>query len=294
MGAQIRLLTLSTDTDDLEIMLRDRSIYKILTDKKETIKVIISQLYSHKMFKNLDYRYKKRERVNGFNFQINQDNYQKVCLDDFDMLKVIGRGTFGKVMLVRKKSDNKIYAMKVLIKKDLIQKHQTEHTRAEREILESLHHPFLMDLRYAFQTKHKLYFVIDFYKGGELFYHQIRKKKFWGREVKFIVAEITMALGYLHKNGVIYRDLKPENVLLNEEGHICLTDFGMSKLFRDGKTRRAKSVCGTAEYLAPEIIKRQSYNRSVDWWTLGVMTFEMLAGKGPFKGKDQTDLQKKI
>merc|ERR1719334_2615047 len=157
------------------------------------------------------------------------DSNEKVKPDDFEFLKVIGRGSFGKVMQVRKKDSGEIFAMKILKKKALIAKHQVEHTNAERKILQSLQHPFLMHLRYAFQTEAKLYFVLDYYRGGELFFHLKKKRRFTEYQAQIFVAEVAMALGHLHSLDVIYRDLKPENILLDHTGHICLTDFGLSK-----------------------------------------------------------------
>lgn len=140
---------------------------------------------------------------------------EKVSLDDFDLLKVIGRGSFGKVMLVRKRSSGKIFAMKILKKSAVVARNQVEHTKSERKILQDLQHPFLMGLRYAFQTPHKLYFVLDYYKGGELFFHLKHKRRFSEEVSRFFVAQVGLALGHLHKHQVIYRDLKPENILMD-------------------------------------------------------------------------------
>jgi len=133
-------------------------------------------------------------------------------------------------MLVRKKGDPTLYAMKILKKKAIIARNQVEHTKAERKILEELQHPFLMTLRYAFQSKEKLYFVLDYYQGGELFFHLKAKRRFPEDVARLYVAEIGSALGHLHSLGVVYRDLKPENILLDDNGHVCLTDFGLSKV----------------------------------------------------------------
>lgn len=157
------------------------------------------------------------------------DDGEKVKLEDFELLKVLGRGSFGKVMQVRKKSDGKIYAMKILKKRAIIARNQVEHTKAERKILQSLQHPFLMTLRYAFQSKEKLYFVLDYYQGGELFFHLKNNRRFSEEVSKIYVGEIALALGHLHSLQIIYRDLKPENILLDDLGHVCLTDFGLSK-----------------------------------------------------------------
>merc|ERR1712241_441635 len=216
-----------------------------------------------------------------------------VGLEHFDMLKVIGRGSFGKVMQVQMKSDKKIYALKILKKKAIIQRNQLEHTMAERKILEALKHPFLMTLRYAFQTETKLYFVLDYFTGGELFFHLKKKRRFSEPEAKIMVAEVGMALGYLHSLDVIYRDLKPENILLDDSGHICLTDFGLSKdLGPDNED--AHTFCGTPEYLAPEIVMNLGHGKAVDWWALGILLYELTVGIPPFYSQNVNELYRKI
>lgn len=177
-----------------------------------------------------------------------------VTIEDFDLLKVLGRGAFGKVLQVRKKDTGKIYAMKILKKSMVYQRKQVAHTQAERKILEAAQHPFLMGLRFAFQSETKLYLVMDFFKGGELFFHLKKKKKFTEDESRIIVAEVALALGHLHSNNFIYRDLKPENVLLHETGHICVTDFGLSKAL-DPDQKDTHTMCGTPEYLRKAILK---------------------------------------
>lgn len=174
--------------------------------------------------------------------------HKKVTIDDFDLLKVLGRGAFGKVIQVRKKDSGKIYAMKVLKKNMVYQRKQVAHTQAERKILEAAQHPFLMGLRFAFQSETKLYLLMDFYKGGELFFHLQKKKRFSEDEARIIVAEVALALGHLHSKNFIYRDLKPENILMHESGHVCLTDFGLAKELDPDQTE-ARTMCGTPEYL---------------------------------------------
>lgn len=153
----------------------------------------------------------------------------KVQIDDFELLKVIGRGAFGKVMLVKKKDDGKIYAMKIMKKRTIIARGQVDHTKAERKILQSLDHPFLMALRYAFQSKEKLYLVLDYIKGGELFFHLKNNRRFVEEVARLWCGEVALAMGHLHSLGVIYRDLKPENILVDNTGHVVLTDFGLAK-----------------------------------------------------------------
>lgn len=169
-----------------------------------------------------------------------------VTLADFELLKVIGRGSFGKVMQVRKKGDTsgEVLAMKVLVKSHIVARNQVEHTQAEREILESIDHPFLIKLKYAFQTPAKLYLVLPYLTGGELFFHLRKVKRFPEDQARFYAAEIAAGLGHLHSKGIIYRDLKPENILLDSDGHVCLTDFGLAKtLSKPGEL--TTTFCGT-------------------------------------------------
>jgi len=213
--------------------------------------------------------------------------------DDFEFLKVIGRGSFGKVMQVRQKDTGEIYAMKILKKKALIAKQQVEHTNAERKILQQLQHPFLMHLRYAFQTDSKLYFVLDYYRGGELFFHLKKKRRFSELQAQLFVAEVALALGHLHSLDVIYRDLKPENILLDHTGHICLTDFGLSKDLGP-ENEDAHTFCGTPEYLAPEIVMNLGHNKAVDWWSLGILLYELTVGIPPFYSQNVNEMYRKI
>jgi len=205
----------------------------------------------------------------------------KVGPEDFDFLKVVGRGAFGKVMQVKHKKSGEIFAMKILKKKQIVDSNQIDHTRSERKILEALQHPFLMTLRFAFQTNTKLYFVLDYYRGGELFFHLKKKKKFSEKASQFFVAEVALALGHLHSKDIIYRDLKPENILLHQTGHICLTDFGLSKDL-DPMNQESHTFCGTPEYLAPEILQKQGHGMAVDWWSLGILCYELSTGQPPF------------
>jgi serine/threonine protein kinase len=220
------------------------------------------------------------------------DNTEKVRLDDFELLKVLGRGSFGKVMQVKKKSNGKVYAMKILKKRAIIARNQVEHTKAERKILQALQHPFLMTLRYAFQSKEKLYFVLDYYQGGELFFHLKNKRRFSEEVARIYVGEIALALGHLHSLAVIYRDLKPENILLDDNGHVCLTDFGLSKDV--DKDDKAHTFCGTPEYLAPEIVTGAGHDKAVDWWSLGILLYELTVGIPPFYSQNVNEMYNKI
>ncbi|KAI8478335.1 RAC-gamma serine/threonine-protein kinase [Branchiostoma belcheri] len=209
----------------------------------------------------------------------------KVTLEDFDFLKVLGKGTFGKVILVREKSNGGLYAIKILKKEVIVAKDEVAHTLTENRVLQTTRHPFLTALKYSFQTKDRLCFVMEYVNGGELFFHLSRERVFSEDRTRFYGAEIVSALDYLHKANIIYRDLKLENLMLDKDGHIKITDFGLCKedMRFDSTT---KTFCGTPEYLAPEVLEDNDYGRPVDWWGLGVVMYEMMCGRLPFYNKD--------
>ncbi|KAJ3176410.1 Ribosomal protein S6 kinase beta-2 [Geranomyces variabilis] len=225
----------------------------------------------------------------------------RVGLSDFHVMSVIGKGAYGKVFLVRKRPSpmasssattgnrpgGELYAMKVLKKATLIVcGKDAEHTKNERGILEDVsNHPFIVSLHYAFQTNEKLYLILTYASGGELFTYLAKEKMFAEPVACFYVAELLLALEHLHGLGIIYRDLKPENVLLGADGHVQLTDFGLSKVALDART-----VCGTIEFMAPEVLddhRTEGYGAAVDYWSLGVMLFDMLTGSPPFTGNNR-------
>ncbi|KAI8100028.1 kinase-like domain-containing protein [Halteromyces radiatus] len=210
---------------------------------------------------------------------------RKVSLDDFDIIKLLGRGAYGKVMLCRHIESGQLYAMKVLKKASLmVHTKNAEHTKAERQILEEVRNPFIVQLMYAFQTNDRLYLILEYAPGGELFTHMATEYMFSEDVARFYLAELVLALEHIHSLGIVYRDLKPENCLLDAEGHVVLTDFGLSKVSLDGRT---STICGTAEYMAPEILMEMAYDNSVDWWTLGILMFEMLTGYTPFRSANK-------
>jgi serine/threonine protein kinase len=213
----------------------------------------------------------------------------KLTVDDFELLNVVGKGSFGKVMQVRHKGTGEILAMKTLKKSVLVKRRQVAHTQTERKILGTIKHPFIVSLRYAFQTKTKLYMILDYFNGGELFFH-LRDGRFKENRCRFYAAELACALQCLHNNNIIYRDLKPENVLLDASGHIKLTDFGLSKEAAD----LTHTFCGTPAYLAPEVIAGEYYGKIVDWWSLGTLLYEMLCGLPPFYHSNQNQMYKLI
>ncbi|XP_050809206.1 ribosomal protein S6 kinase alpha-5 isoform X3 [Gopherus flavomarginatus] len=211
------------------------------------------------------------------------------------------KNAYGKVFLVRKISghDNgKLYAMKVLKKATIIQKAKTaEHTRTERQVLEHIRQsPFLVTLHYAFQTDTRLHLILDYINGGELFTHLSQRERFTENEVQIYIGEIVLALEHLHKLGIIYRDIKLENILLDSNGHVVLTDFGLSKEFLTDENERAYSFCGTIEYMAPDIVRGgdTGHDKAVDWWSLGVLMYELLTGASPFTVDGEKNSQAEI
>lgn len=219
---------------------------------------------------------------------------KQVSLSDFEILHLVGEGSFGKVFQVRKKDTGQVYAMKVLKKKKLVDEGEVEHTRTEKNILINNNHPFLVNLKFAFQTEKKIYFVLDYVNGGELFFHLKKERRFDEDKVRFYAAEITLALEHLHSLGIIYRDLKPENVLLESTGHIRLTDFGLSKAGLQATKGKTTTFCGTPEYLAPEVIKGTSYSYEIDWWSLGTIMYEMFTSQPPFACRNQSQMYQRI
>jgi len=210
---------------------------------------------------------------------------KKLTFENFEFLKVLGKGTFGKVILCREKSSNHLYAIKILKKEVIIKKDEVEHTMTENRVLQSTRHPFLIGLKYSFTTQDRLCFVMEYVNGGELFFHLSRDRQFSEDRTKFYGAEIICAIEYLHKRGIIYRDLKLENLLLDKDGHIKIADFGLCKEdIQWGKT--TKTFCGTPEYLAPEVLEDNDYGRAVDWWGVGVVMYEMMVGRLPFYNRD--------
>ncbi|KAK4628838.1 Serine/threonine-protein kinase gad8 [Fulvia fulva] len=214
-------------------------------------------------------------------------------VEDFELLKVVGKGSFGKVMQVRKKDTNRIYALKTIRKQHIISRSEVAHTLAERSVLAQINNPFIVPLKFSFQSPDKLYFVLAFVNGGELFHHLQKEQRFDINRSRFYAAELLCALECLHGFGVIYRDLKPENILVDYVGHIALCDFGLCKLDMKDEDK-TNTFCGTPEYLAPELLHGQGYTKAVDWWTLGVLLYEMLTGLPPFYDENTNEMYRKI
>ena len=224
------------------------------------------------------------------------DNAGKMTAADFEPLRCLGKGTFGTVLLVKQQATGRLFAQKQFKKASLtVHKRLVEQTKTERSILESVNrHPFVVKLFYAFQDHEKLYLILEYAQGGELFTHLAQERMFAEEVASFYMAEMVLALEHLHSNlGVIYRDLKPENCLLDAEGHLLLTDFGLSKVAIDGNDK-CDSMLGTVEYMAPEVIQGHKYGMAVDWWSFGALGYDLLTGAPPFQGQNYAKIQEKI
>ena len=227
-----------------------------------------------------------------------EDIHRKMTAADFDPLMCLGKGTFGTVLLVRQAATGRLYAQKTFRKASLtVHKTLVEQTKSERAILESINqHPFIVNLHYAFQDHAKLYLILQYAQGGELFTHLADARLFPEPTAAFYMAELVLALDHLHHAvGVVYRDLKPENCLLDAHGHLLLTDFGLSKVATSEEDGRCRSVLGTVEYMAPEVVRGvDAYGAAVDWWSLGALGFDLLTGDPPFRGANHAVIQSKI
>ncbi|KAH7890401.1 kinase-like domain-containing protein [Phlebopus sp. FC_14] len=219
---------------------------------------------------------------------------EPLTIEAFDLLKVIGKGSFGKVMQVRKKDTMRVYALKTIRKAHIASRPgEITHILAERTVLALVNNPFIVPLKFSFQNPDKLYLVMSFVNGGELFYHLQREGKFDQARSRFYAAELLCALEHLHGFNVVYRDLKPENILLDYTGHIALCDFGLCKL-NMSETEKTNTFCGTPEYIAPELLESQGYTKTVDWWTLGVLLYEMMTGLPPFYDENVNIMYQRI
>eukprot|EP00003_Mantamonas_plastica_P023014 TRINITY_DN4033_c0_g2_i16.p1 TRINITY_DN4033_c0_g2~~TRINITY_DN4033_c0_g2_i16.p1 ORF type:complete len:535 (-),score=184.43 TRINITY_DN4033_c0_g2_i16:528-2132(-) len=220
---------------------------------------------------------------------------EDLTLDDFELSSVLGKGSFGKVLLAERRDNGEKYAMKILDKEELFKRDQIEHIKTEHAIMSTITHPYMVQLHYSFQTDSKLYMCLDYVDGGELFYHLKHAGSFPEELARFYIAEICSVLGFLHQHNIVYRDLKPENVLLTKDGHIKITDFGLAKSGitsvggkAEGET--TKTFCGTPEYLAPEVLTGIGHGKAVDWWSAGILLYEMLTGMPPFYSNNRNEM----
>ncbi|KAJ2300836.1 Serine/threonine kinase [Coemansia sp. RSA 2706] len=217
---------------------------------------------------------------------------RKVGADDFKFVKVLGKGNFGKVMLSEEKSSGKLYAIKVLKKEFIVENDEFESTRSEKRVLmiaNKERHPFLIGLHSCFQSSNHIYFVMEYISGGDLMMHVQKLGSFGERRAKFFACEILLGLAYFHKAGIIYRDLKLDNIMLDNEGHVKIADYGLCKE-NMGYGQTTITFCGTPEFMAPEIVLEQRYGRAVDWWAFGVLIYEMILGTSPFHGEDENEI----
>ena len=216
----------------------------------------------------------------------------KIKVKDFEKLKTVGLGSYGRVRLCKQMKTGEIFVMKILKKNEIIKQKQVDHVYSEFNILSTLKHPFIVQLvGFNFEDPKYIYFVLEYIQGGELFTLLRTKGTFPVPQTKFYIAHIITIFEYLHSKNIVYRDLKPENILINKNGYLKLTDFGFAKILENEKTY---TLCGTPEYLAPEIILNKGHGKAVDWWTLGILLYEMLVGIDPFSDDDPMKTYQKI
>ncbi|THD23099.1 cAMP-dependent protein kinase catalytic subunit alpha [Fasciola hepatica] len=209
---------------------------------------------------------------------------------DFKRLRTLGTGSFGRVLLVQHQKTKEFLALKVLEKQQIVRSKQIEHCINEKRILAAVNFPFFIKLSYSFKNEYYLFLALEYVQGGEMFYHLRKRGKFSESASRFYASQVVLALEYLHFLDILYRDLKPENILLDNRGYIKIADFGFVKYV----PHRTYTLCGTPEYLAPEIIKSKGYNKAVDWWALGILIYEMIAGHPPFYADEPLQIYEKI
>ena len=240
-----------------------------------------AQIMTEKLFEDM-LREKKSQLENNIrNTEIILSKHGDIVHEgSFNILKVLGKGHFGTVFLVQKRNNNKLYALKVISKLDIIKQKFFTQLKSEREILNKIDHPFVVNMEYCFASPTYIFFAMEFKQGGEIYYHMRKKQKFSEKTTKFYAAQIISGLSYLHSQNIMYRDLKPENILLDKDGNACLADFGISKIMDINE--KTKTYVGTPEYVAPEIILHKGHDKKVDIWCFGILIYEMVFGMPPF------------
>ena len=216
----------------------------------------------------------------------------RLSMNSFDVIAVIGRGFFGKVMLVQKKGEPEYYALKTVKKEKLVKSHQIQTILSERNILAKSKHPFIVNLQFAFQTASKFYIGMEYVPGGDLIGLMQRQERIPDNDCRIYAAELAHAIEHLHSIGVVFRDLKPDNILICQDGHIKLTDFGLAKDISELGTTR--TFCGTTEFMAPEIVFNKPYNYMVDWWSFGILVYDLLYRRTPFYAEKRDSILSKI
>lgn len=295
-----------SEAKDLKGVTKIRKEFKLLSDenlmKEEEVKLEFKDDPNEDTIKSQDtasdeggddpdveeYNYdfvEKEGRIQRSSTLYSRESLEEACFEDFEIKQVLGIGSFGKVYLVENKNTGKLHAMKSIKKSKIIDYDKVESTKLEEHILLNSEHPFIVGLEYVFKNEKRIYFVMNFVRGGELFKQIIDWRRFEESRAKFYAAQIALALGHLHSQDVVYRDLKPENILIGEDGYVYLTDFGLSRIL--ARDEIATSFCGTAEYLAPEMVSSSGHNFWIDWWALGILIYEMIVGIPPFYHKNR-------
>lgn len=254
--------------------------------KGERFANVTPQKFDFPAFENLVKQKKKEleENINNTEVIISGDG-SAINENSFEILKTLGKGYFGRVFLVEKKDNKELYALKVISKLDIIKRNFFENLKSEKRIMQQIKNPFVVNLEYCFASPSYVFFAMKFKQGGELYHHLRKSTRFPESTAKFYACQIIQGLAYLHSLNIMYRDMKPENVLLDEFGNACLADFGISKILDPKDT--TKSFVGTPEYVAPEIVLQKGHNKAVDIWCFGVLLYEMVFGIPPFYNKNQ-------
>jgi serum/glucocorticoid-regulated kinase 2 len=254
--------------------------------KVEKFPSVVPEKMDFTVFEGLVKKKKKEleDNINNTEIIVSGDG-SRVNENSFEILKTLGKGYFGRVFLVEKKESKELYALKVISKLDIIKRNFFENLKSEKNIMQTIRNPFVVNYDYCFASPSYVFFAMKFKQGGELYFHLRKMTRFSESMTKFYACQILQGLAYLHSKNIVYRDMKPENILLDERGNACLADFGISKILDPKET--TKSFVGTPEYVAPEIVLQKGHNKTVDIWCFGVLLYEMVFGIPPFYNKNQ-------